>query len=167
MTTRTHGFAYPLKYDEVKPGMLISAKYGSRHILGLAYAGEREPLLAVFADSGESEPKPPYVLELNAVHDSLTLIPGDRHFEPVGETSFHLLPLRRIGGEGFVIASDGRVGLAVVHRDFGQSKFMILDFETGAPLAQTGQLAMLPAYRLFVAEAGRDTRREVVVHSAS
>ncbi len=162
MTTRTYGFAYPLKYDDVKPGMLISAQHGSRHVIGLAFQGDRELLLAVFDDGGDQEPRPPYVLDLSDVHASLTMIPGEREFEPADSYSFDLLPQRRTGIEGLIISSTGRVGLAVSHADFGMKKFLMLDFDTGEPIQQSSQIAVMPAARLFVVESGRDTRREVV-----
>lgn len=162
MTTRTYGFAYPLNYDDVKPGMLVSALYGSRHIIGLAFQGDREILVAVFDDGDDQEPRPPYVIDLADIHSSLTLIPGDREIEPVDDYSFDLLPRRRAGPEGFFITSSGEIGLAVTHREFGGRKLMMLNFDTGEPMGQGGQMAFLPPFRLFVVEPGREARREVI-----
>lgn len=167
MTTRTYGLAYPLKYEEAKPGMLISAMYGARHVMGLTFTGDREMLLAVFADGAETDPRPPYVLELTDVHGSMTVIPGQREFEPADDQPFGLLPNRKIGGDGFVITSGGQVGLAVVHRDFGMPRFMVLNFDTGEPLERTGEIAMLPPIRLFVVEEGRKERREIIARPTS
>lgn len=162
MTTRTYGFARPMKYEDVKPGMLIAAQWGSRKVLGLAFAGDRETLVAVFDDSGDNEPEPPYVLDLTDLHTSAVMIPGHREIVPAdGDAPFSLLPQRRIGKEGLVICSDGRVGVAVSHHDFGTKKFLMLDFETGEPIGEVSQVAALPDWQLFVVEEGQTQRRLV------
>ena len=166
MTTRTYGFARPLKYEDVKPGMLIAAQWGKRKVVGLAFAGDRETLIAVFDDAGDSEPEPPYVLDLGELHATAVMIPGQRELVPAeGDGSFKLLPDRRIGKEGLVICSDGRVGIAVTHHDFGAKKFLVLDFETGEPITQVSQIAALPDWQLFVVEEGQTKRRLVSASS--
>ncbi|WP_295198750.1 hypothetical protein [uncultured Brevundimonas sp.] len=162
MTTRTYGFALPLKYDDVKPGMLISAMYGTRHIIGLAFSDEREMLVAVFDDGGESDPRPPYVIDLSDVHTTLTQIVGEREFDPADNYSFDLLPQRKSFVEGFFITGDGRVGLAVTYNRFGTKKYVQLDFDTGEGIVHGGVLAVLPPARLYVVQPGREQRREVV-----
>jgi len=160
--TRTYGIARPLKYDAVKHGMLIAAQYGARKVVGLAFAGDRETLVAVFDDNGEQDPAPPYVLDLADLHTTAVMIPGERQITPAeGDAPFALLPQRRVASEGLVICSDGRVAIAVNHHDFGQSKFLMLDFETGKPIGQVSQVAVLPDWQLFVVEEGETTRRRV------
>ncbi|MFN3836769.1 MAG: hypothetical protein ACK4MI_03555 [Brevundimonas sp.] len=164
MTTTAFGYAVPLKYDEAKPGMLISASTpGGRHVLGLAFQGDREILLAVFRQNGEpTEPEPPYVVDLTDVHQTLTGIIGDREFEPAG-LAFELLPQRKVGIEGFVITSQGTIGLAVVHHDFGQPKFRMLDFDTGLDLKHGGSVAVIPEPRIYIRGPGRDQRFELTL----
>lgn len=163
MTTRTCGIARPLKYDDVKPGMLIAALHDSRKVIGLAFAGDRETLVAVFDDNGEGEdPNPPYVLDLSDLHATAVMIPGERQITPAdGDASFALLPQRRVGIEGLVICSNGRVAVAVNHHDFGQRKYLLLDFDTGEPIGQVSQVAVLPDWQLFVIEEGQTKRRLV------
>lgn len=161
MTIRTYGFAHPLKYDEIKPGMLIKGLWGKRTVVGIAFATSRETALAVFDDNGDDEPSPPYVLDLNELNGSAVSIPGEREIEPAdGDGSFVLLPQRR-PSDGVVICSDGRVGIAVIHHDFAEKKYLVLDLATGKPMADIKQMAALPDWRLFVVEEGRKTKRLV------
>lgn len=159
---RTYGIARPLKYDDVKPGMLVAAEYGTRKVIGLAFAGDRETLVAVFDDNGEVDPVPPYVLDLVDLRRTIVMIPGERQITPAdGDEAFALLPQRRAGIEGLVICSDGRVALAVNHHQFGRSTLLMLNFETGEPIGQVSQFAALPDWQLFVVEDGQANRRRV------
>jgi len=167
MTTRTYGFALPLKYEDVKPGTLISALYDQRHVVGLSFNHGSEKLLAVFADGGTTDPRPPYVLDLAEVHTSMTKIPGVREFEPRDSAHYPLLPKRKPTDEGFVITGDGKIGLAVKFDDMVRGNFVQLDFDTGEGLVHGGNVAMLPASRLFVVEPGNDQRREVLAQQSS
>lgn len=162
MTTRTYGFARPLKHDDIKPGMLIAARYGNRKVLGLAFQGDRETLVAIFDDNGEEDPQPPYVVDLGDIYQTAVMIPGQRELVPAeGDAPFALLPQRRSGIEGLVICSDGTVAIAVSHHDLGMKKYQIINFDTGTPVSQGGQMAALPDWQLFVVEDGQTKRRLV------
>ena len=163
MTIRTYGFAHPLKYDEIKPGMLIKGLWGKRTVVGLAFATSRETALVVIDDNGEDEPTPPYVLDLNELNGSTVAIPGIREIEPAdGDGSFVLLPQRR-PPEGVIISSDGRIGVSVIHHNFGGKKHLVLDLASGEPMADIKHMAALPDWRLSVVEDGRTTKRLVSV----
>ena len=157
MTTRTYGFARPANYDQIKPGMLISADRHGQRVIGLAFQAEREMLVAVFQHDGDAAILP-YVLDLSDIHQTLTVIEGERELEPIGE-NYALLPRSRPLVEGFVITSGGGVGLTVKYNDFGNVHWKVLDFDTGADLTQSGRPVSLPPSRLFIREPGRDERR--------
>lgn len=162
MTVRTYGFGLPVKYEEISPGMLISGKWQDRKVLGLGFATERETLVAVFDDSGDEGPLPPYVIQPHELNATAVMIPGDRVITPAeGDASFPLLPQRRVALEGLVICSDGSVAVAVNYRDFARDKFLLLDFDTGEPVDRVVQVAVLPDWQLFVVEEGQTTRRRV------
>ena len=167
MTVRTYGFSRPLTYEEVKPGMLLSAQHGERHVLGLAFQGDRETLVAVFQQSGSEESPPlPYVLDLSDIHQALSAVDGEREFEPRDDVDFSVVAKARTLKDGFVLSSSGRVGLAVSYNHFGSKNWKVLDFETGEDLAERATLAMLPPARLLIRQPGRDQRRELRVKPA-
>lgn len=162
MTVRTYGFGRPVKYEEISQGMLIAGRWQERKVLGLGFATERETLVAVFDDSGDEGPLPPYVIQPYELNATAVMIPGDRLITPAeGDASFPLLPQRRVATEGLVICSDGRVAVAVNHNDFGRDNFLLLDFDTGKPVDRVTQVAVLPDWQLFVVEEGQTTRRRV------
>lgn len=166
MATKTYGFARPLKYDDVKPGMLLSADNSGRRVIGLAFQGDREILVAVIQHEGEGPPLP-YVIDLSDIHQSLTVIDGDRELEPMENADFALLPQQRGLKDGFLIASDGTVGLAVSYNEFGSKAFKILDFATGLDLKHGGHTAALPPARLFIRQDCKEQRRELCLRGTS
>lgn len=165
MATKAYGFARPLKYDDVKPGMLLTTDNSGRRIIGLAFQGGREVLVAVIQQEGEGPPLP-YVIDLSDIHQSLTVIDGDRELEPMKNSDFALLPRRRGLKDGFLIASDGTVGLALSYNDFGSKAFKILDFATGLDLKHEGHTAALPPARLFIRQ-DKEQRRELCLRETS
>jgi len=167
MTVRTFGFAHPLTYADVKPGMLLSAQHGDRQVFGLAFQGDREILVAVFLQSGSEESPPlPYVLDLSDIHQALSAVDGEREFEPSEGADFSVVPKARTLKDGFVLSSTGRVGLAVSFNHYGSKNWKVLDFETGEDLAERDTLAMLPPSRLLIHQPGREQRRELLIKAA-